>query len=145
MQIIVIYKQSAFVLITPAVQLFLRVEEIAAWGILIGGGLVANSKGLAWVSVDCQPAAGNRGIGFFSLIRFFIMTAILIILLWLKIINIAGILSVLQQSWSFCLRKGSGQQGKRGRKGGLMLELNFSNMMGEGIVRRVLRKGRLKA
>lgn len=89
-----IYKQSAFILIPLAVlSAFFEWKKLPL-SILIGGGLaIANLKGLAW-GVQGLIGTGQKVTGvlvFFSLIRLFILLAIIVILLWLKIINIAGI------------------------------------------------------
>ncbi|TAL23598.1 MAG: hypothetical protein EPN94_09220 [Nitrospirae bacterium] len=89
-----IYKQSAFILIPLAViSAFFEWRKLPL-SILIGGGLaVANLKGLAW-GVQGLVGTGQQATGmlvFFSLIRLFILIAVIVILLWLKIINIAGI------------------------------------------------------
>ena len=89
-----IYKQSAFILIPLAVlSAFFEWKKLPL-SILIGGGLaIANLKGLAW-GVQGLVGTGQQVTGalvFFSMIRLFILIAIIVILLWLKIINIAGI------------------------------------------------------
>ncbi|MEK7332078.1 MAG: hypothetical protein AAB017_01765 [Nitrospirota bacterium] len=104
-----IYKQSAFILIPLAVlSAFFEWKKLPL-SILIGGGLaVANLKGLAW-GVQGLVGTGQQATGalvFFSLIRFFIMTAILIILLWLKIINMAGIFIGLTTVLVLLLKEG---------------------------------------
>lgn len=89
-----VYRQSVFVLIPFAI-----VSAVIEWkrlplSILIGGILaLANLKGLAW-GIEGLVGAAEQVSGklvFFSLIRFFILFVILIILMWLKVINIAGI------------------------------------------------------
>ncbi|OGW30606.1 MAG: hypothetical protein A2X54_04585 [Nitrospirae bacterium GWF2_44_13] len=89
-----VYKQSAFTLIPFAI-----ISALIEWkklpvSILIGGILaLANLKGLAW-GIGGLIGTGEQVSGklvFLSLIRFFILSIILIILLWLKVINIAGI------------------------------------------------------
>ncbi|MDO9287192.1 MAG: hypothetical protein Q7T83_00215 [Thermodesulfovibrionales bacterium] len=104
-----IYKQSAFILIPIAVlSAFFEWKKLPL-SILIGGGLaIANLKGLAW-GVQGLVGTGQQVTGalvFFSLIRFFILTAILIILLWLKIINIAGIFIGLTTVLVLLLKEG---------------------------------------
>ena len=89
-----VYRQSVFVLIPFAI-----VSAVIEWkrlplSILIGGILaLANLKGLAWGIGGLVGAAEqvSAKLVFFSLIRFFILFVILIILMWLKVINIAGI------------------------------------------------------
>ncbi|PIV40815.1 MAG: hypothetical protein COS28_06930 [Nitrospirae bacterium CG02_land_8_20_14_3_00_44_33] len=92
-----IYKQSAFTLVPLAIisaVIFPLEWKRLPLSILIGGILaLANLKGLAW-GIGGLVGTGEQVSGklvFFSLIRLFILFAILIILLWLKVINIAGI------------------------------------------------------
>ncbi len=89
-----VYKLSAFILIPAALlSAFIEWKKLPL-SILIGGLLgLANLKGLAW-GIQGLVGTGQQVTGalvFFSVIRLFIMTAILILLLWLKLINIAGI------------------------------------------------------
>ncbi len=89
-----VYRQSVFVLIPFAI-----VSAVIEWkrlplSILIGGILaLANLKGLAW-GIGGLVGAAEQVSGklvFLSLIRLFILFVILIILMWFKVINIAGI------------------------------------------------------
>ena len=89
-----VYRQSVFTLIPFAI-----ISAVIEWkrlplSILIGGILaLANLKGLAW-GIGGLIGTGENVSGklvFLSLIRLFIFFVILIILLWLKVINIAGI------------------------------------------------------
>ena len=89
-----VYRQSVFTLIPFAI-----ISAVIEWkrlplSILIGGILaLANLKGLAW-GIGGLVGTGENVSGklvFLSLIRLFIFFVILIILLWLKVINIAGI------------------------------------------------------
>lgn len=89
-----VYRQSVFVLIPFAI-----VSAVIEWkrlplSILIGGILaLANLKGLAW-GIEGLVGAAEQVSGklvFFSLIRLFILSAILITLFLFEVINIAGI------------------------------------------------------
>ncbi len=88
-----IYKQAVFVLVPLAL-----ISALIDWkklpvSIIIGGVIgLANLKGLAWGVEGLIGAKGARAaLVFFSLIRLFIVFAILIILFWLKIVNVFGI------------------------------------------------------
>lgn len=88
-----IYRQSAFLLIPVAL-----ISAVFDWkkfpvSILIGGILgIANLKGLSWgVSGLVGTGRVSGKLVFFSLIRLSILFAILIILFWLKLINVFGI------------------------------------------------------
>jgi hypothetical protein len=88
-----IYKQSAIILIPAAiVSAFFEWKKLPV-SILIGGILaLANLKGLVWGIqglVGTEQASGK--LVFLSLIRLFILFAILIVLFWLKLINVFGI------------------------------------------------------
>jgi uncharacterized paraquat-inducible protein A len=92
-----VYKQSALALIPLAIisaLLFPLEWKRLSLSILIGGILaLANLKGLAW-GIGGLVGTGEQVSGklvFFSHIRLFILFVILIILMWLKAINIAGI------------------------------------------------------
>jgi len=89
-----IYKQSAiFLILSAALSAFVEWRKLPV-SILIGGALgLANLKALAW-GIGGLVGTGEQVSGkliFLSLIRLFILSVILIILLWLKLISIAGI------------------------------------------------------
>lgn len=89
-----IYRESVFILIpAAALSAFIEWKKLPL-SILIGGILgLANLKGLAW-GVQGLVGTGEQVSGklvFFSFFRLFIFFVIVIVLLWLKIINIAGI------------------------------------------------------
>ncbi|RJQ40619.1 MAG: hypothetical protein C4550_03190 [Nitrospiraceae bacterium] len=89
-----VYRQSAFTLIPFAIISALIEWKKLPLSILIGGVLaLANLKGLAW-GIGGLVGAGEQVSGklvFFSLIRLFILSAILITLFLLEVINITGI------------------------------------------------------
>ena len=89
-----IYKQSAIMLIVvAALSAFVEWKKLPL-SILIGGALgLANLKGLVWgvqglIGVIEQAAAK---LVFFSFFRLFILSAIIVILIWLQLVNIAGV------------------------------------------------------
>lgn len=89
-----IYKESAILLIlSAALSAFVEWKKLPV-SILIGGVLgLANLKGLVW-GVEGLIGARQQvtaALVFFSLLRFFMLSVILIILFWLKLINVAGI------------------------------------------------------
>lgn len=87
-------KQALFILIPVSLLSALIEWEKLPVSILIGGLIaLANLKGISW-GIEGLVGAGKQASGklvFFSLIRLFIIFVILIVLLWMKIINIAGI------------------------------------------------------
>lgn len=89
-----VYKQAGFLLIPAALFSALIEWKRLPASILVGGVLaLANLKGLAW-GVEGLIGAGQQASGkliFFSLIRFFMVFAILLILIWFQLVNIAGI------------------------------------------------------
>jgi hypothetical protein len=96
-----IHRQSfIFLLITAALTtLITALTEIADWrklphSVLIGGLLgLANLKGLAWGLKDFATLHRPSGkLIFWSMLRFFILAIILIVLALLNLINFFGIL-----------------------------------------------------
>jgi len=89
-----IYKQSAILLVfSAALSAFVEWEKLPL-SIIIGGALgLANLKGLAWgvqglIGVIEQATAK---LVFFSFFRLFILSAVIVILIRLQLVNIAGI------------------------------------------------------
>jgi len=103
------YRQSAFILIPAAIlSAFIEWKKLPL-SILIGGSLsLVNLKGLQW-GITGLVGSGEKVTGalvFFSLIRLFIMTGILILLLWLRLINIAGVFAGITIVLVLLLREG---------------------------------------
>jgi hypothetical protein len=89
-----IYKQGIIILIAlAALSAFFEWKKIPV-SILLGGVLgLLNLKGLAWGLRDFATSARPSGkVVFFSLVRFFILAFILIILVIEKLVNPVGIL-----------------------------------------------------
>jgi hypothetical protein len=96
-----IHRQSLiFLIITAAITtLIAALTDITDWrklphSVLIGGLLgLANLKGLAWGLKDFATLHRPSGkLIFWSMLRFFILASILIVLAILKLINFFGIL-----------------------------------------------------
>lgn len=89
-----IYKQGIIILLPLSILSALIEWKKLPVSILIGGALgIANLKGLAWgveSLIGTQRPSGK--IVFLSLMRLFILACILIILAYLRLINIFGIL-----------------------------------------------------
>ena len=89
-----IYKQGIFILLPIAVlSAFFEWKKLPL-SILIGGILgLANLKGLAWGLKDFATSYRPSGkVIFLSIVRFFILALVLIVLALLKLINLLGIL-----------------------------------------------------
>lgn len=89
-----IYKQGIVILLPLSILSALIEWKRLPLSILLGGALgIANLKGLAWgveSLIGTQRPSGK--IVFLSLMRLFILACILIILAYLRLINIFGIL-----------------------------------------------------
>ncbi|MBI4684749.1 MAG: ATP synthase subunit I [Nitrospirae bacterium] len=89
-----IYKQSVFILAPAALISALFEWQKTPLSILTGGVLcLANLKGLVW---GVEGLMGTQGatskLLFLSFTRFLIIVAILLILVWLRLINMVGVL-----------------------------------------------------
>jgi len=90
-----IYKKSLLALVPIAlVSAFIEWKRLPA-SILIGGALgFANIKGLAWgVRGLLGGGKATGGMIFFSMFRLFLLFAILSVLIYLKLVNVFGILA----------------------------------------------------
>ncbi len=103
-----IYRQSAFILIPAA-----AVSAVIDWkkmplSILIGGVLaLANLKGLAWgVSGLIGSQKATIKLVLFSMIRFFIIFAVLLVLLLFGVVNIIGVIVGLTIVFTLFLKEG---------------------------------------
>lgn len=103
-----IYKQGIFILLPLA-----AIAALVEWkklpiSILVGGILgLANLKGLAWGLKDFAISARPSGkVIFLSLVRFFILAFILIILVIEKLVNPVGILIGFTVVFALVIKEG---------------------------------------
>lgn len=110
-----VHRQSLiFLIIAAAISTFITVvASLGDWrkmphSVLIGGLLgLANFKGLAWGLKDFAVQQRPTGkLIFWSMVRFFILAAILIILALLKLINFVGVLIGLTVVFTLIIKEG---------------------------------------
>ncbi len=110
-----IHRQALIYLIITAVvtTIIVAVTAVADWrkfphSVLIGGLLgLANFKGLAWGLKDFAGLQRPSGkLIFWSMVRFFILALILVVLALLKLINFVGILIGLTVVFGLILKEG---------------------------------------
>jgi hypothetical protein len=110
-----IHRQALiFLIIAAAIStIIVAVSGVADWrkfphSVLIGGILgLANFKGLAWGLKDFAELQRPSGkLIFWSMVRFFILALILVVLALLKLINFVGILIGLTVVFALILREG---------------------------------------
>ena len=110
-----IHRQALIYLIITAVvtTIIVAVTAVADWrkfphSVLIGGLLgLANFKGLAWGLKDFAELQRPSGkLIFWSMVRFFILALILVVLALLKLINFVGILIGLTVVFGLILKEG---------------------------------------
>ncbi|MCL0051672.1 ATP synthase subunit I [Thermodesulfovibrionales bacterium] len=89
-----VYKHSAFILIPAALIALFFVEWRFSVGILIGGLIgIGNFKGLVWSAKATLGAAGTTvQLVLLSILKFFMVIAVLLILMLLGMINVFGLL-----------------------------------------------------
>ena len=110
-----IHRQALiFLIITATVTtIIVAATAVADWrkfphSVLIGGLLgLANFKGLAWGLKDFAVLQRPSGkLIFWSMVRFFILALILVVLALLKLINFVGILIGLTVVFALILKEG---------------------------------------
>jgi hypothetical protein len=102
-----IYRKGVLVLVPlAAVSAFIEWKKLPA-GILVGGALgLANIKGLAW---GVRGLLGGRPGGrviFFSVFRLLLLFAILSLLVYLRLVNVLGILAGFTVIFSLVMIEG---------------------------------------
>jgi len=106
-----INRQSLFVVIPlAAISAFIDWKRLPA-SILIGGALaLANLKGLHWgVTGLLNPEEGKEAKGklvFFSMFRLLIVFAVLAILIYLRLVNVIGVLVGLTVVFFLLIKEG---------------------------------------
>jgi len=110
-----IHRQALIFLIVTATvtTIIVAATAVADWrkfphSVLIGGLLgLANFKGLAWGLKDFAVLQRPSGkLIFWSMVRFFILAVILVVLALLKLINFVGILIGLTVVFALILKEG---------------------------------------
>ena len=110
-----IHRQALIFLIIAAAitTLIAALTEITDWrkmphSVLIGGLLgLANLKGLAWGLKDFATLHRPSGkLIFWSMVRFFILSLILVVLALLKLINFVGIIIGLTVVFALIIKEG---------------------------------------